>query len=42
MADNLILDLNRKNEILGIEVIGPKREDLMTFKPKARIITRTR
>jgi uncharacterized protein YuzE len=41
LADNIILDLNRKNEILGIEIIGPRSEDLETFKPKARILTRT-
>jgi len=41
LADNLILDLNRKNEILGIEIIGPMPEDLKTFKPKARIVART-
>jgi len=34
LADNLILDLNRKNEVVGIEIIGPKPEDLKDFKPK--------
>lgn len=28
LADNIILDLNGKNELLGIEIIGPKPEDL--------------
>jgi uncharacterized protein YuzE len=40
LADNIILDLNRKNEVLGIEIIGPKPEDVEAFKPKARILTR--
>jgi len=40
LADNIILDLNRKNEVLGIEIIGPKPEDVEAFKPKARTLTR--
>jgi Protein of unknown function (DUF2283) len=40
LADNIILDLNKKNELLGIEIIGPKPEDLKEFKPKAKIIAR--
>jgi uncharacterized protein YuzE len=38
LADNIILDLNRKNEIVGIEIIGPKPEDLKEFKPKAKVL----
>jgi uncharacterized protein YuzE len=41
LADNIILDLNRRTQILGIEIIGPRPEDLEDFKPKAKIITRT-
>ena len=39
LADNLTVDLNRNNEILGVEVIGPRPEDLQAFKPKAKILT---
>lgn len=39
LANNIILDLNAKNELLGIEIIGPTPEDLREFKPKAKIIT---
>jgi len=38
LADNIILDLNAKDELLGIEIIGPRPEDLREFKPKAKII----
>ncbi len=38
LADNLILDLNGKNELIGIEIIGPRPEDLKEFRPKARIL----
>ena len=40
LADNILLDLNKKNELLGIEIIGPRPEDLKEFKPKAKILTR--
>lgn len=36
LADNLILDLNRRNEILGIEIIGPRPEDLKTFNQRRK------
>jgi uncharacterized protein YuzE len=38
LADNIIVDLNAKNELLGIEIIGPRPEDLREFRPKAKII----
>lgn len=41
LADNIILDLNAKNELLGIEIIGPKPEDLREFKPRAKIIAQS-
>jgi uncharacterized protein YuzE len=41
LADNLILDLNRNKEILGIEIIGPKPDDLKEYRPKARVVART-
>ncbi len=41
LADNIILDLNAKNELLGIEIIGPRPEDLREFKPKAKIIAQS-
>jgi uncharacterized protein YuzE len=41
LADNnIILDLNKKNELLGIEIIGPRPEDLKEYKPKAKILAR--
>ncbi len=40
LADNIILDLNKKNELLGIEIIGPVPEDLKEFKLKAKILAR--
>ena len=36
LADKVLLDVHGKNEILGIEIIGPRPEDLKKFKPKAR------
>ncbi len=41
LADNLILDLNGKKEILGIEIIGPKPKDLKSFRPRAKILARS-
>jgi uncharacterized protein YuzE len=41
LADNIVLDLNAKNELLGIEIIGPRPEDLREFKPKAKIIAQS-
>lgn len=41
LADNLVLDLNRSNEILGVEIIGPRPEDLRAFRPKAKILAAT-
>ena len=41
LADNIILDLNKKNELLGIEIIGPRPEALKEFKPKAKIIAQS-
>jgi uncharacterized protein YuzE len=40
LADNIILDLNSKDELLGIEIIGPKPEDLKVFKPKVKILVK--
>ena len=31
ISDNLILDLNRKGEIIGVEVLGPKPIDVKVF-----------
>jgi uncharacterized protein YuzE len=39
LADNVILDLNANDELLGIEIIGPRPEDLKEFKPKAKILS---
>jgi len=41
LADNIILDLNAKNELLGIEIIGPRPEDLREFKPRAKIVAQS-
>lgn len=38
LADNIVLDLNDKNELLGIEIIGPRPEDLKEFEPRAKIL----
>jgi hypothetical protein len=40
LSDNIILDLNKKNEFLGIEIIGPRPEDLKEFRPKSKILAR--
>jgi uncharacterized protein YuzE len=36
LADNIILDLNKKNELLGIEIIGPRPEDLKELPVESR------
>jgi uncharacterized protein YuzE len=41
LADNIVLDLNGKNELLGIEIIGPRPEDLREFKPRAKILAQS-
>lgn len=41
LADNIILDLNAKNELLGIEIIGPRPEDLREFRPRAKIVAQS-
>jgi len=41
LADNIVLDLNDKDELLGIEIIGPRPEDLREFKPRAKILARS-
>lgn len=40
ISDNLILDLNKKGEILGIEVLGPKPIDTAKFSHPIKIIAK--
>ena len=40
ISDNLILDLNRKGEIIGVEVLGPKPIDVTKFSHPVKVITK--
>lgn len=40
ISDNLILDLNGKGEIIGVEILGPKTMDLGKLSSQIRIITK--
>jgi uncharacterized protein YuzE len=31
VSDNIILDLNKKGEIIGIEILGPTQIDIKSF-----------
>ena len=42
ISDNLILDLNRKGEIIGVEVLGPKPIDVSKFSHPVKVITKKR
>jgi uncharacterized protein YuzE len=35
ISDNLILDLNRKGEIIGVKILGPKSIDISKLFPQA-------
>lgn len=40
LSDNLILDLNRKKEIIGIEMLGPTPIDVKRFSIPIKVISR--
>ncbi|MEM3442809.1 MAG: DUF2283 domain-containing protein [Candidatus Bathyarchaeia archaeon] len=40
ITDNLILDLNKKGEIIGIEILGPTQIDIKRFPHPIKILTR--
>jgi len=40
ISDNLILDLNDKREIIGIEVLGPTPIDISKFSIPVKIVSR--
>ena len=42
ISDNLILDLNKKREIIGVEVLGPTPIDMKKFSHPVKIATRKR
>lgn len=40
ISDNLILDLNEKGEIIGVEVLGPAPIDLTKFSHPIKIVAK--
>lgn len=40
ISDNLILDLNKKGEIIGVEVLSPVPIDLTKFSHLIKIVTK--
>lgn len=40
ISDNLILDLNGKGEIIGVEILGPAPIDLRKFSHPIKVITK--
>lgn len=40
ISDNLILDLDKKGEIIGVEILGPAPIDLTKFSHPIKIITK--
>jgi uncharacterized protein YuzE len=40
ISDNLILDINEKGEIIGVEILGPAPIDLTKFSHPVKIITK--
>ena len=40
ISDNLILDLNKKREIIGVEVLGPAPIDVASFFHPVKIVTK--
>ena len=42
ISDSLILDLNKKGEIVGVEVLGPKPIDVTRFSHPIKVITKKR
>jgi len=41
ISDNLILDLNQKKEIVGVEVLGPAPIDPSKFSLPVKIVTKS-
>lgn len=41
ISDNLILDLNHKKEIVGVEVLGPAPIDLPKFSLPIKIVSQS-
>jgi len=41
ISDNLILDLDEKREIIGVEVLGPKPIDVSKFSLPVKIISKS-
>ena len=42
ISDNLILDLNNKKQIIGIEVLGPAPIDTSKFSIPVKIVSKSR
>lgn len=40
ISDNLILDIDGKGEIVGVEILGPKPLDLRKISTPVKIITK--
>jgi uncharacterized protein YuzE len=40
ISDNLILDLNEKREIIGVEILGPSRIDVRKFSIPVKVVTK--
>jgi uncharacterized protein YuzE len=40
VSDNLILDLNKKGEIIGVEVLGPAPIDVKKFAHPVKVVTK--
>jgi len=40
ISDNLILDLNKRGEIIGVEVLGPAPIDVTKFSHPIKIVTK--
>jgi uncharacterized protein YuzE len=40
ISDNLILDLNKRGEIIGVEVLGPTPIDVTKFSHPIKFITK--
>jgi len=40
ISDNLILDLNEKREIIGVEILGPAPIDIKKFSPPVKVISK--
>ena len=41
ISDNIIIDLNRKKEIVGVEVLGPSPIDTSKFSLPVKVISKS-